>query len=155
MVDVEVSDLIERFANGVMISQSDQLAVIKVTGYTTGELCHIDGRSNGFACVVSLDRKRANVEHAEVEIVTVQANVEAYIMAQAPKSTGALELSVHINNVMMPGLSTARLKARPWPCNKSQPDQQSLTQFLEELQPFVQSFKRVERKKIATIGATD
>ena len=43
MVDVEVSDLIERFANGVMISQSDQLAVIKVTGYTTGELCHIDG----------------------------------------------------------------------------------------------------------------
>jgi hypothetical protein len=154
MVDVEVSDLVAQFANGIMISQSDSGDIIAVQ-------VKCKTRDHPSAHVIDtidikLDRKIAAITKLSTKqtIMVAQSNVEKMIMAWIPMSAIPNERDVHvmsvntsIGGVAMLGVST-ELQGRPWSKEKKQGGPTytpyksfGLTMYLAKMQEIHQSFK--------------
>ena len=150
MVDVEVSDLVAQFANGIMISQSDSGDIIAVQVKcktrdhpSTHVIDTID---------IKLDRKIAAITKLSTKqtIMVAQSNVEEMIMAWIPmnaKKEQIMSVNTSIGGVAMPGVSTD-LQGQPWSKEEKQGGPTytlcksfGLTMYLAKMQEIRQTFK--------------
>ena len=160
MVDVAISDLVSKFANGMMISTSDDVLVFEVL------ICWVDGRTNCQDIYqVQLDRKLATIRKLATNKkaisrtwVTKPSNVENCVMAMSRKNIK----SMHVRAVTFTKASddmlcdepqqcmglAMQLEPRPWPIcptdTKTLGQPKNLSDYITTLQEFQQTFKFAE-----------